>query len=286
MRRSKITAHHFAAMGTSCSVFGAETSSLGLLKAEFWVRELSARLTRFDERSELSVLNRSGGEWAVISPELEALLRESLRAHEMSGGLVNVAVLPSMLAVGYTRTLAEGATPAALEGVHSVPLLPNVLDVAPGRARLAPSAGIDLGGIAKGWMADRLAERLGPNVLVNLGGDLRARGGGPEGAGWPVGLGDATLLLAGHGAATSSVLRRRWGDGLHHLIDPRTGRPAVSGLVEVSVVAASAVDAEIVAKAALIAGSELAPAFCAAHADAWRLVRADRGPREIEDFVG
>ena len=273
-------------MGTSCSVFAVESSLFALLKAEFWVRGLAARLTRFDERSELSVLNRSGGEWAAVSRELEALLRESLRAHEMSGGLVNVAVLPSMLAAGYTRTLAEGATPATLEGMHSAPQLPNVLEVAPGRARLAPNAGIDLGGIAKGWMADRLAERLGANVLVNLGGDLRARGGGPEGAGWPVGLGEAPVLLAGHGAATSSVLRRRWGDGLHHVIDPRTGRPTMSGLAEVSVVAATAVDAEIVAKAALIAGPELAPAFCAAHADAWRLVRAYRGPREIEDFVG
>jgi thiamine biosynthesis lipoprotein len=261
-------------MGTSCSVFAAESSSLALLKAEFWVRSLAARLTRFDARSELSAFNRSAGGWTAVSSDLEALLRESLRAYEMSAGLVNVAVLPSMLAAGYTRTLAEGATPAALELARSAPLLPDVLEVAPGKARLAPDAGIDLGGIAKGWMADRLAERLGANVLVNLGGDLRARGGGPEGAGWPVGLGDATLLLAGHGAATSSVLRRRWGDGLHHLIDPRTGRPATSGLVEVSVVAATAVDAEIVAKAALIAGPDLAPAYCATHAEAWRLVPA------------
>jgi thiamine biosynthesis lipoprotein len=79
------------------------------------------------------------------------------------------------------------------------------------------------------------------------------------------------MLLDDHAAATSSTLRRRWGDGLHHVIDPRTGRPAASGLAEVSVVTRTAVDAEIVAKAALIAGAELAPAFCAAHAEAWWL---------------
>jgi thiamine biosynthesis lipoprotein len=274
MPRNRITAHHFAAMGTSCSLFAADLSPLALLKGEFWVRGLAARLTRFDERSELSRFNRCAGEWAAVSSALEALLRESLRAYDMSGGFVNVAVLPSMLAAGYTRPLVQGATPARIEAAHSAPLVPNVLEVAAGKARLAPNAGIDLGGVAKGWMADRLAARLGSNVLVNLGGDLRARGGGPDGAGWPVGLADATLMLEGHGAATSSVLRRRWGEGLHHLIDPRTGRPAESGLVEVSVVAATAADAEIVAKAALIAGPGLAPAYCAAHADAWRLVRA------------
>jgi len=261
-------------MGTNCSLFAAETSTLALLRGEFWVRSLAARLTRFDASSELSLLNAAAGRWTSVSPEMEALLRESLRAHEMSAGLVNVAVLPSMLAVGYTRTLAAGPTPAMLERARSAPLLPDVLEVEIGRARLAPGAGIDLGGIAKGWMADRLSERLGTNVLVNLGGDLRARGGGPEGDGWPIGLGDATILLAGQGAATSSVLRRRWAGGLHHLIDPRTGLPAASDLVEVSVVAATAVDAEVVAKAALIAGRELAPAYCAAHADAWRLVTA------------
>src|SRR5579859_6865923 len=274
MRHKRITAHHFAAMGTSCSLFAAGLSTIELLKAEFWLRALAARLTRFDERSELARFNRSAGAWVPVSAELEALLHESLRAHEVSGGLVNVAVLPSMLAVGYTRPLSHGPTAAALEAVHPAPLLPSVLEVELGRALLASGVGIDLGGIAKGWMADRLSERLGSNVLVNLGGDLRARGGGPDGAGWPISLGDATILLAGHGAATSSVLRRRWGDGLHHLIDPRTGRPASSGLAEVSVVAASAADAEMVAKAALITGPELAPAYFAAHADAWRLVPA------------
>ncbi|OLC04383.1 MAG: hypothetical protein AUI15_01040 [Actinobacteria bacterium 13_2_20CM_2_66_6] len=63
--------------------------------------------------------------------------------------------------------------------------------------------------------------------------------------------------------------RRRWAGDVHHVIDPRTGRPSDSGLVEVSVIAATAVDAEVIAKTALIAGPVVAPAFCAAHAEAW-----------------
>jgi len=233
---------HFRAMGTTCSLFGDGD----LAEGERWVRRIAARITRFDEASELSRLN-AAAEWIDISSELEQLLRASLRAFEMSGGLVNVAVLPSMLAIGYTRPLEQGATAAHLDQARSTPLLPNVLNVRPGRARLAPNVRLDLGGIAKGWMADRLAASLGDHVLVNLGGDLFARGE------WPVAISGKTYLLCDLGAATSSTRKRRWGD-LHHLIDPRTGLPSTSHLEEVSVVAKTALDAEVLAKTVLISG--------------------------------
>ena len=118
--------------------------------------------------------------------------------------------------------------------------------------------------------ADRLRESLGPNALANLGGDLSAGGGGPDGSGWPVGLASVTVLLRDRGAATSSVRRRRWGE-LHHLIDPRTGAPARTGLEEVSVIATTGVEAEIIAKTALLLGPDLAPVYCATCALAWWL---------------
>lgn len=82
------------------------------------------------------------------------------------------------------------------------------------------------------------------------------------------------MLLSDQGAATSGTWRRSWSQGverLHHLIDPRTGRPATTDLAEVSVVAARAVDAEVHAKAALLLGSEQAPLYLAAHAQGWFL---------------
>src|SRR2546423_812186 len=231
---------HFLAMGTTCSLFGDGD----LAEGERWVRGVAARITRFDEWSELSQLNAAAA-WVDISHELEQMLRVSLRAFETSGGLVNVAVLPSMLAIGYTRPLAQGPTAACLDHAHPAPLLPDVLNVRRGRARLAPNVRIDLGGIAKGWMADQLAARLGDHVLVNLGGDLYARGE------WPVAIACKTYLLRNLGAATSSTRKRRWGD-LHHLIDPRTGLPATTRVEEVSVVAETALDAEVLAKTVLI----------------------------------
>src|SRR4029077_15901670 len=101
-----VEAHHFEALGTSCSLFGMGVTRTELLQGEFWVRVLGTRITRFSDRSELAFLNRAAGEWVRVSAEMEALLREALNAYELSAGLVNAAVLPSMLAIGYTRSLA------------------------------------------------------------------------------------------------------------------------------------------------------------------------------------
>jgi len=257
-------------MGTTCGLFAVDAAPGKLVEGEAWVRRTAALLTRFAADSDLSRLNASAGRWIGVGEELESVLREALRAHDLSKGLVNVAVLRSMLAIGYVRPLAEGPAAAALDWTGPLSPLPEVLEMRPGQARVRAGCGIDLGGIAKGWMADRLCEMLGDNVVANLGGDLRCIGPGPAGGGWAVGVGDVTLMLRGQGAATSSVRKRRWG-GVHHLIDPRTGLPATNGLAEVSVIAANAVDAEVIAKTALLLGGQLAPAYCAMHAQAWSL---------------
>jgi thiamine biosynthesis lipoprotein len=211
------------------------------------------RLTRFDARSELSRLNSAAGRWCDISPALQDLLRAALWAHELSGGLVNVAVLPQLRAAGYRRSVGDGAAQPA----WPVLALPDVLELRSRSARLRVDAAVDLGGIAKGWMADRLAARLG-DAVVNLGGDLRACGSMPGERGWPVGFGDTTLMLREQGAATSGTWLRRWGMASHHIIDPRTGAPARTNLREVSVVATTALRAEVLAKTALILGREKA----------------------------
>ena len=248
-------------MGTRCSLFAVEAD---LEPAERWVHDIAARLTRFSADSELSQLNAHAGEWRPVSAPMCSVLQAALDAYELSAGLVNVAVLSSMLAIGYTGSLDRGPSIATLERAWPLPPLPEVLELRDGEARIAAGSGLDLGGIAKGWMADRLAEMLGSECVVNLGGDLRVSGT------WPVDVAGTTLLLQDQGAATSSVRRRRWG-AMHHLIDPRTGLPAQTGLDEVSVVAASGFEAEVIAKTALLLGPDGAPAYCATHALAWWL---------------
>lgn len=265
----------FESLGSSCHVLGVGLPNGRLDWATAWVADRHDRFSRFEPGSELSRLNAAAGRWVAVSPELEALLEAALEAHRVSGGLVHAGVLGSMLAIGYTRPLRLGPTAAAPAATAPPPPLPDMLELAAGRARLRAGTGVDLGGIAKGWLADRLAAELGENCLVNLGGDLFARGRGPDGEGWPVALGGATVLLRDQGAATSGVRRRAWsgegGERLHHLIDPRTGRPARTDLGQVSVVAGSAAAAEVHAKAALLLGAAVAPAYLAAHALGWWL---------------
>jgi thiamine biosynthesis lipoprotein len=258
----------FEALGGECELYGIGIDAKALMRGQAWIVHMHERLTRFDSSSELSRLNASAGAWVAVSPDIEALLRESLRAFDASGGLVNVAVLPALLAAGYTRDFASG--PTTRSAPPRIPPLPDVLQVRDGEARLATGAAVDLGGIAKGWLADRLAADLGDNALVNLCGDLFARGGGEDGEGWPVGFGDRTLLLRDLGAATSGTTKRAWAGG-HHLIDPRTGLPAQSDLSEVSVLASTATDAEIYAKVALLLGSRDAPKWLEPRSPGWSL---------------
>ena len=132
---------------------------------------------------------------------------------------------------------------------------------------LPPGIHLDLGGVAKGYAADLLGAQLrsagATGVCVNVGGDLRVAGAAPRGDPWavavphPHGGQAATLQLADGAAATSSPLGHAWqvgGRPAHHLIDPYTGRPAQTGILQVTVIAAEAWRAEVAAKAVLLAG--------------------------------
>src|SRR2546423_133905 len=108
MPPENVSARHFEALGATCSLFGVDLATERLERGEAWVRSLQSRLTRFEPDSELSRLNAAAGSWFRVSAELEELLRESLRAWELSGGLVNVAVLPALRGIGYGRPLSMG----------------------------------------------------------------------------------------------------------------------------------------------------------------------------------
>ncbi len=267
--RDSTTRHVFTAFGGArCEVIAcdANESAVSAVVADTYAFE--RRLTRFDARSELSRFNGAAGARVPVSALLGELLRVCLDAYAMSDGLVNAACLPALIDAGYDRSINQVRRRPALPAQGSprppVPPLTSVLEVGDGWGRLAPGCAIDLGGVGKGWLADRFAERF-DNAAINLGGDLRAQGCGPDAGGWVVSLCDGRVVtIRDAGVATSGTSARQWPEG-HHLIDPRTAVPARTDIAEVSVIAESTLRAEVLAKAACVMGSPAAGGWLPAH---------------------
>ena len=229
--------------------------------------ELEARWSRFIETSEVSALTRRAGEAVAVSDDTWLLVRRAVDAWWLTGGAFDPTVLGDVVRAGYDRSFDE-LRPDPTDARS--PLLPGCdgIEVGAGTVRLAAGTGFDPGGIGKGLAADLIVAELlragADGACVNLGGDVRVAGTAPDGGGWTVGVAHpwdgedlARLGVADGAVATSSVLRRRWeraGETRHHLIDPRTGRPSRSPLVQATVVAGTGWEAEVLAKAVLLNG--------------------------------
>ena len=223
-------------------------------EAEF--ERLEQVMSRFRPDSELSRLNAAGE--LDASPDLAEVVELALEARDRSGGRFDPTVHDALVAAGYDRTFAE--LPADTAEAAEAAECGGAVEIDGNHIRLGPGARLDLGGIGKGFAAERVAAELalaGP-CLVSAGGDVAVRGVPAQDGCWPVAVIDGpTLGLTGGGLATSGVDGRRWrkgGDEQHHLIDPATGRPAESDLLRVTAHADSAVAAEVLAKTLLLAG--------------------------------
>ena len=240
------------------------------------LRDVHRRLTRFHPASELSRLNADPRGAVPVSQLLEQAVAAALRAAQSSGGLADPTLLPELVAAGYGSSLA-GRTPAplarALRGAprrrparSARPARWRQVSVSAGRITRPPGVRLDLGGSAKGFAADMCAALLAGQhaFAVDLGGDVRIGGtGGAErvvDVEHPLTGGSAhSFAIAGGAVATSGIARRVWerrGAFGHHLIDPATGRPAWTGVIQATALAPTGLEAEALAKAALLSGPE------------------------------
>ena len=256
---------------------GREQLAAGsLAHAARFLRQAEARLSRFDPEAELSRLNRGTRTPRRVSRLTFAVIRAALSAAEATDGLFDPTILQALLAAGYDRSFDKLRDRSGSSGSlvnAEAPLCGQWrairLDSAARTVWLPPGVGLDLGGIAKGWLADRVLEglrRAGP-AYADLGGDIAFSAPRPGTDHWRIEIEDpraaegtaAIMRLAGGGVATSGVTRRAWTVGSelrHHLIDPRNGRPAVTDLLSVTIAAPSAAAAEVAAKATLLLGAE------------------------------
>ena len=264
----------FRAMSTDVSVAAPALSEdaereLALAIEELF-RRTEQRFSRFVASSELAQLNRAEGPVAV-SAELLALLVRARRHAIATGHVFDPAVGGAMHACGYDRSFATGALDrddAPTAAPHASICMLDI-DEERGRVTRPPHVRIDLGGFLKGLTVDRAAALAPGAVMIDAGGDAMLRGAPPDAAGWTVEIEDpddaartiATLVVRDRAVATSAANRRRWRRGsqtMHHLIDPRTRAPARTDVIQATVVAPTAEQADVMAKVAFVLGSAAA----------------------------
>lgn len=262
----------FRAMG--CQMLAAIDSQrpshlAQLEKVPSWFETWEQRLSRFRPDSELNKVNRGDGT-QKISSLLAEVLQVEQRAHRQSGGLITPLILDALEDAGYDRNFTDLDEDRVAVVDYPRPIKHQQLKLDFHRRLLnrPVNSHMDVGGIAKGWAADRAARRLGKlaPVLIDAGGDVTVSGPRTDGSPWPVGVADPfhpdqlldTVLLSRGGVATSGRDYRRWrrnGSWQHHIIDPRTNTPAQTDVLSATVVAPSAWMAEMAAKTVLIKGS-------------------------------
>ncbi len=274
------------------------------------LRALDRAASRFRDDSEIEALNRAGS--GHVGPVLRDALTACLRMAAATGGLTDPTIGGAVRAAGYDRRFAELPTwsghlpaPAPLPwSWRDVQVEPTVSGA---WVRVPQGCLLDLGAVAKSWLADHVAQRavreVPGGVLVDLGGDLSVAGPPPRG-GWLIGLPEASPLapaapstppssgrggrtdmvsIRAGGIATSAQDVRRWRtiDGpAHHIIDPRTGLPALTPWRTVTVHAATAAEANAASTAAMVLGDD-APAWLAGLGLAARLLPLDGSPAHL-----
>jgi thiamine biosynthesis lipoprotein len=265
-------------MGTHVRLLATDPAPLPEARAE--IERLAARLTRFDARSDLCALNADPRAVVPASADLRAAVTAALAGAARTGGLADPTLLGALERAGYDRTLtgrprtplraAVAAAPARRPARPHPAAAWRAVTVDDGAGTIARTPGIrlDLGGSAKGFIADRVAAalaRYGP-CAADCGGDLRVHGAHDVLVEHPFGGESiATLSLCDGAVATSGVDARLWGHAAHHLLDPATGRPAWTGVVSATALAPTAAEAEALAKAALLSGPRAGLALLRRH---------------------
>lgn len=240
----------------------------GLLDELVWELDRLENLwSRFLPGSELTRLNDAEGRPVEVDPATVGLIRAMQAGFVETAGAFDPTLLPSLVDVGYAASIDHPERVTAIPAAAASGGDPGAIEIEGCRVRLPSGMTLDSGGIGKGYAADLLAARAlesgASGALIEIGGDLVAVGTGPIDGAWTVGVehpDDPTthlqiIRIASGAVATSSTRRRRWsvdGETRHHLLDPRTLLPAITGLATATVIAGTGARAEALTKAAFV----------------------------------
>lgn len=289
-----MTTHAFFAFNTviSLQAFGdADALEAAFADARKACRTFERRLSRTLPHSDIARLNRAGGAPVPIARDTAELIRAALRYCKDSEGRFDVTmgavvrlwdfnrgIIPDQSRIDEALAHVDWRTVRVWEGQPEKPGDEAGSErAASAWAQLAdPEAAVDLGGIAKGWIADRLTEIISghgiESFIINLGGNVVVHGKKPDGSPWRIGLQDpraengivGAVDAVDASAVTSGVYERcfeRDGVRYHHILDPDTGRPAGTDAAGVTVIARRSIDAEGYSTTLLALGIERGLAF-------------------------
>jgi thiamine biosynthesis lipoprotein len=265
----------FRAMNTSVFIAaeGDDLALAGLQASRAFIEVSEQRFSRFLPDSELSRLNGSAGQWVSVSEDLMELITLSVQYFKETDGLFDPSILPDLKRFGYDKSMDVIRAQAPMDIAASPrtvrPAFTSMdIDFIERRVRLPEGMELDFGGIAKGWIVDQatnLLKKYSPTCAISAGGDIRFIGNPIDGSKWRVELEDprdqgqtiGILSVDQSAVVTSSITKRTWnqnGQVRHHLIDPRTGEPAATDWLSVTVIAQQITAAEVYAKGLLIGG--------------------------------
>jgi FAD:protein FMN transferase len=260
----------FHALGTDVRlIVTGHWARTAVASARQQILDYHARLSRFLPHSELSALNGDPRSLVPASGLLRSAVRAGLWAARHSDGLVDPCLLDALVAAGYARS-HEQTSPIAVPHGPRRPALPDPkatwrairIDEQARAIERPPGLRLDLGGSGKGHVADLVADGLAPFArwVVDCGGDIRVGGVQEVEIAHPLRDEPAAQTVLEDGAvATSSVMARAWrtpdGRRAHHLLDPSTGQPVWTGLLTATALAPTALEAETLAKTALLRGA-------------------------------
>lgn len=245
------------------------------LMNEIWAacRRYEDLLSKTVSGSDVDRINRAGGEPVRVDPETWQLLRRAGELSAASGGAFSVTIAP--LTDLWDFTGGTERMPTEAERMAAIPLVDDTaIRLGDGWTVTLPAGRrIDLGGIAKGYIADRVAVLCRGRcraALLNFGGNVYCVGGKPNGNPFTVGIrdprGDAGTALCSVSVRDASVVTSgdyerffiKEGVRYHHILDPATGLPAWTDLSGATIVAESSVTADAMATACIVLGSEKA----------------------------
>lgn len=278
------------------NIISAETDNEDILdEAVEWCDRYELLFSRVDPASELFRLNSAEGRPAAVDAELAAFIETALSYCREVDGLFDVTMGSATQLWNFKDCMipARDDVAAALRHVDYRGVIVNDAVV----TLRDPLACVDLGGIAKGYIADGilalLRERGVSHALVNLGGNVAVAGGKPDGSTWSIGIRKplpshelplldsfATLAVRDGSVVTSGIYERAFeqdGTLFHHILDPRTGFPARTDVLSATVVAPTSLDADGYTTALVIMGADRALAFAEQHPSLEAVVVTNEG---------